>query len=156
VAGKTGTKGGDEALLQALAAGLSVPDAARASGLSERTAYRRLGRPDFRARVDAARAELVSATVGRLAALGTATAEALAKLLRSRKETVKLGAARVALEYLFKGHEHDTLARQVRELAEELERLRHGDGNPAPGSNPPPPGSAGPAGVGGAAGPAAA
>jgi hypothetical protein len=53
-------------LLSALAAGCSVEQAARAAGVSVRTAYRRLANPGFRVRLAAARDELIVATLGEL------------------------------------------------------------------------------------------
>jgi hypothetical protein len=153
VAGRTGKKGGDEALVRALAAGLSVPKAAAAAGLSERTAYRRLENPAFRSRVDRARQEVVDGVVGKLSALGDTSVEALDGLLKSPTENIKLGATRTALEYLFKSHEQLTLARQMDELRRELEELKRHDGGdaetaggeaaggsppPGPGGEPPP------------------
>jgi hypothetical protein len=128
VAPKTGKKGGDEALVRALAAGLSVPKAADAAGLSERTAYRRLQDPEFRGRVDRARQAVVDGVVGKLSALGDTSVEALDGLLRSTTENIKLGATRTALEYLFKSNEQLTLARQVDELRRDLEALKRHDG----------------------------
>jgi hypothetical protein len=101
MAEKTGKKGGDDALVQALAGGLSVPKAAQGAGLSERTAYRRLQDPAFRGRVDQARCDVVAGVVGRLSALGDASAAALAGLRKSKKESARLGAVRTAREYLF-------------------------------------------------------
>jgi hypothetical protein len=58
----------DEELICGLLAGLPVKDAARASGISERTAHRRLRDADFRRRLGEARA-------GRLAAMAKAVEE---------------------------------------------------------------------------------
>ena len=58
---------GDEALLAALLRGATVPEAARAVGLSERTARRRLHDPEFRRRLDAARAEVTAVLAAQLA-----------------------------------------------------------------------------------------
>jgi hypothetical protein len=138
VAQKSGKKTGDEALLLALASGLSVPKAAATAGVSERTAYRRLRELAFRSRVAETRVEIVSATVGRLAALGSASADALEKLLKSKAEPVRLGAARTALEYMFKSNEQQTLARQLDDLRAEVEAMKkNGDGHDATGGKPP-------------------
>jgi hypothetical protein len=136
MAGKNGNSG-DGPLAEALAAGLSVPKAAAAAGLSERTAYRRLADPAFRARVDEARAESLRAVVGQMSRLGQAAAGVLAGLMKDGPEQVRLGATRTALEYLFKGHETLNLARQLEELRAELEGLkRHGDGDAGPAGGP--------------------
>jgi hypothetical protein len=115
VAAKTGKKRGDEALLLGLASGLSVPLAAQAAGLSERTAYRRLEDPAFRARVEEMRDEMVSRTIGRLVALGELTVSALESLLGSPDPTIRLGAVRVSLDRMFKAVETNVLAQRVAE-----------------------------------------
>jgi hypothetical protein len=122
---KKGRKGVEVALIAALAAGGSVPAAAAHAGCSLRTAYRRLEDPAFRQAVEAARADLVQQTVGRLSALGVLAAEGLQDLLKSPLPGVKLGAVRTALEHLFRGAMHDNLQRLVAEMQNELERLRH-------------------------------
>jgi hypothetical protein len=58
---------GNAALLTALASGQSVKSAARAAGVSERTAFRRVADPVFRQAVSQARAELLARAVGLLA-----------------------------------------------------------------------------------------
>jgi len=89
---------GDDALVAALAAGSTVPDAAKRANMSERTARRRLDDPAFRRRVSEARGELYSAAMGRLAAVATKAADTLEKLLTSTRDAVALGAARSILE----------------------------------------------------------
>jgi hypothetical protein len=108
-----GRKGGGEALLQALAGGLSVPRAAEAAGLSRRTAYRRLKDPDFRRRVGELRTELFERAAGRLGGAGGRAAAVLAKLLGSADEKTRLAAARAILE----------LGPRVRDAAEIARRL---------------------------------
>jgi hypothetical protein len=58
---------GDEALLAALLRGATVPEAAEAARLSERTARRRLHDPEFRRRLDAARAEVTALLAAQVA-----------------------------------------------------------------------------------------
>jgi hypothetical protein len=138
-----GRKKGDEALIHALAVGVSVPAAAGHAGLSKRTAYRRLEDPAFRARVDEARAEIVSGVVGRLSGIGVLAGDTLKDLLGDASSSIRLGAARAALEFMFRGHEQDTLARQLRELKQQIEALQGPTANAAavPGE---PPGSPAP------------
>jgi hypothetical protein len=126
----------DDALVMALAAGASVADAARHARLSERTARRRLQDPAFRSRVDAARRELVTQVVGRLSAVGVLAGDTLHGLVRSAKsESVKLGACRAVLEFMFKGQELQVVARQVEELQRRIEEMANGscDGQGAAG-----------------------
>jgi hypothetical protein len=122
-----GRKNADDALVAALAAGASAAAAAAKAEVSERTVRRRLAEAAFRARVDEARAELVRQAVGKLADVGALAGETLAELVREGSGTVKLGACRAVLEYLFRGHEMDTLARQVAELKWQVEGLTRGD-----------------------------
>jgi hypothetical protein len=121
-----GRKNVDEALVLALAAGGSVPAAARHAGCSARTAYRRLAEDGFKARVEAARADLVQRAVGKLSALGGLAADTLQALLSAEAETVRLGAARAVLENMFKGVEIDNVLTR-------LARLEAGGGDAAGG-----------------------
>jgi hypothetical protein len=75
--------------------------------------------------VEAARADLVQRTVGKLSALGGLATEALQGLLKDEAGAVRLGAARTVLEHLFRGAQLDNLQRLVAEMQTELERLRH-------------------------------
>jgi hypothetical protein len=100
---------GEDALLLALACGATVEAAARQSGLTERTVYRRLKEPEFRTRLQDIRTDMVRRAAGMLTA---AAATAVNTLLSLQKESVtpsvRLGAARAVLE----------LGIKVRELAE--------------------------------------
>jgi hypothetical protein len=126
----------DEALIAALAAGGSAAAAARHAGCSERQARRRLADPDFRRRVDEAKSELVRATAGRLAALGTHFSEALRRNAECGVPAVEVRAASAGLAQMFRGAEVDVLARQLEELRREVEALRHERGEPVPGGLP--------------------
>ena len=92
-------KKSDEPLVLALACGAGVEAAARQCGLHERTVYRRLEDPAFRARVQEARAEMLKRSAGLLTA---AAGESVRTLLSLQKESappaVRLGAARAVLE----------------------------------------------------------
>ena len=101
----------DDVLVAALAAGSTKQEAARLAGVGERTVYRRLDDPQFRRRIEQARAELVGQTVGRLTDASTAAVATLRALLEAENESVRLGACRTILE----------LGRNLRE-SEELER----------------------------------
>ena len=102
-------KRGEEPLVLALACGASVEAAARQCKVSDRTVYRRLQDPGFRAQVQAARGEMVTRSAGLLTA---AAGEAVRTLLSLQKDAtppaVRLGAARAVLE----------LGIKVRELAD--------------------------------------
>lgn len=92
-------KKGEEPLVLALACGASVEAAARQCKVSDRTVYRRLQDPGFRAQVQAARGEMVTRSAGLLTA---AAGEAVRTLLSLQKDAtppaVRLGAARAVLE----------------------------------------------------------
>src|SRR5262245_1947750 len=93
-----GRRKGDDALLVALASGQTVRDAARAAGIGERTATRRLADPGFRQAVTELQAEMVGRAMGRLADGMVAAADTLRQLLSADGESVRLGAARSILE----------------------------------------------------------
>ncbi len=114
-----------DAIVLALAQGLGVAAAARQAQVHERTVRRRLADPDFRARVDQARAGMVSEAVGRLSLAGGAAATVLAQLVGSAgSEAVRLGACRAVLDHMFRGVEADTLARQLAELRAEIAEVK--------------------------------
>jgi hypothetical protein len=121
----SGRENADSALIAALAAGLTVPKAAEQTGVSERTVYRRLRSGAFRARVGQARTETVNRIVGQLAETGSKAVEDLKTLANSAtSESVKLGALRTLLEYLFRGHEQYTLAWQMEELKKQIDEVK--------------------------------
>jgi hypothetical protein len=139
-------KNADSALVAALAAGLTVPKAAEQTGVSERTVYRRLKSGAFRGKVDQARTETVNRIVGQLADTGSKAVEDLKALASAAaSESVKLGALRTVLEYLFRGHEQYTLTRQVEELKKQIDEVKRagsraetgvGQGKPGGGAAP--------------------
>jgi hypothetical protein len=150
---KKGRKNVEALLVTALAAGGSPDAAANHAGCSRRTVFRRLQEPSFRAKVEQARANLVQRTVGKLSALGGLAADGLQGLLKDESGTVRLGATRTVLEYLFRSAHVDTLARLVEQLQEELERVRRDREHPRPGTNGAAP--VGPVPAGGGGGPPA-
>jgi hypothetical protein len=109
-----GRENAEAALLLALACGATVENAARAAGVSPRTAHRRLADPAFRQRLHQVRGAMVERTAGMLTA---AAGEAVKTLLALQQETtpaaVRLGAARAILE----------LGTKLREAAELEARL---------------------------------
>lgn len=76
-------KKNEDALLLALACVATVEAAARQCHLSDRTIYRRLKDPDFRAKLQAVRADMVARSAGLLTA---AASEAVRTLLALQKE----------------------------------------------------------------------
>ena len=98
VADKEDGIGGPDALLLALAAGMSVRDAAAAAGVSESTVYRRMRDPQYRQEVQAVRGEMMSQALGAMADGMAEAAGVLRGLLRSNNEGIKLSAARSMLD----------------------------------------------------------
>lgn len=88
----------DEAAVLALASGLSWRQAAKQSGMSPRTIARRMALPEFRKHVAERRAALLDEAAGRLTAMTRYATVTLKKLLDSKSDVVRLGAARVILE----------------------------------------------------------
>jgi hypothetical protein len=107
--GKDSRKPEGERLVLALACGATVEAAARQCGVSERTVYRRLEDPAFKARVQEARGEMVKRSAGMLTAAAGASVQTLLSLQKdSAPPAVRLGAARAVIE----------LGLKVRELAD--------------------------------------
>ena len=117
-----GRKNADSALVAALACGATARDAARTTGVAERTIYRRLDDPTFTAQIDAARTEMIARAVGRLAETSTEAADTLRALLTASAETVRLGAARSILELAIKLREHDELVSRIEALEASLSK----------------------------------
>jgi len=102
-------------LLQALACGATVENAARKAGLTERTAYRRLADPEFAKQVQQQRADMVQRTLGMLTGAGISSVKTLLDLQQDAAvpAAVKRRAAHDVLE----------LARKYRESAAWEERI---------------------------------
>ena len=109
----------DEALVLALARGLRVTDAATEAGVSPRTAQRRLQEPKFASRVQDARESLVIEVRGAVLGATLEAVNTLRKLLRSKKESVRLGAARALLQGFVRFQAVEGLAERVSKLEEE-------------------------------------
>lgn len=90
---------GEFELVNALAAGSSVAEAAERAGVSAKTAYRRLREPEFKAKITVARDALFADAVGKLADAASAAIATLVDLLGSSSPTARLGAARAILEH---------------------------------------------------------
>lgn len=113
-----GRPSGDDDLILALAAGVSVIEAAERAGVGERTVYRRLADAEFRRAVSEARGRLFDAALGKLASIASKAAGTLERLMESDKPTVALGAAKAALE----------LGPRLRELSDLEDRLNRLEG----------------------------
>jgi hypothetical protein len=117
----------NHALLVALACGATVEQAAAKCGISERTVYRRMEKPEFRRQIQAFKAEMVQRAA---AALTAAAMESVRTLLELQKPSnagaVRLGAARAILEMGVKLREMAELEERIRALED-----RVGDGSAA-------------------------
>jgi hypothetical protein len=124
-------KKNDAPLIMALATGFSVAESARRAGFGERTVYRRLAEPAFRAQVVEARAQMFSQAVGRLADLAGKAVDTLGELLDSENEGVRLQASKAVLELGPRIRESVDLAAEVADLKRRLEEGEDGDRAPA-------------------------
>jgi hypothetical protein len=103
-------------MIIALARGETVKRAAALGGISERTLQRRMAEPQFRAQVLEARQVMVDRGVGLLADLGVEAGRTLHRLLKSKRPSVALGAARTILEMGPKWREAGELAQRWTDL----------------------------------------
>ena len=103
-------------LIEDLARGTAVTEAARRSGLGRRTVHRRLEEPEFRARVARARRDMIQGATEGLAGAAESAVETLTRLLEAESDSVKLGAARAILDGVLRFREAEVLAERVRKL----------------------------------------
>src|SRR5262245_33483921 len=97
---RTRQKVGDQVLLQALACGGTVQNAACKAGVSERTAYRRLADPEFCKQLQQLRLEMVQRTAAMLTGAGMSSVKTLVDLQQdvAAPPGVRRRAARDVLE----------------------------------------------------------
>jgi hypothetical protein len=128
-----GRHSADESLALALSTGQTIIDAARAAGVSERTARRRIADPDFRRRVADLRGEVIAQAASRLAAAMTHAADRLVQLVDSPDPRAALAAAKAVVGLGLLAREkvdNETLLRELEAKLEQIESQRGGD---APG-----------------------
>ena len=114
----------DDRLVIELAAGRSIPDAARAVGCSEKTIDRRLADPAFRLRIEQARRETFDAAAARLASVATAAVDALAQLMVSADtDAARVSAARAVLTLALPWRGAVEVETQLAELREQVAQL---------------------------------
>jgi len=113
---QNGRRKGDAELIVALASGASVRQAAKRAKVSERTAHRRLNDREYRRRIDAARAEMISEATGQLAKAATQATATLSKLLKSESDSIRLGACRTILENCERLRQGVELSQRMTEL----------------------------------------
>ena len=104
-----------DALVTALAAGKSIPEAAAQVGISERTAYRRLAEPSVQQQILQLRTAAFDRAVGQLAHAGAAAVETLVRNLQAPSASVQVRAAAAILALTAK-------LRATEELRQRLEQ----------------------------------
>jgi len=112
----------NQVLLMALALGASVESAAHKAGIGERTAYRCLTDPAFKARVNQARLEVALRTTGMLTGAGPGSVKTLVDLQQeaSAPAAVRRAAARDVLDLGYKFRVSGDLEQRVVALEELL------------------------------------
>jgi hypothetical protein len=112
----------EQALLSALAFGATVEHAARKAGLTERTVYRRLAEPAFRARLDEIRRDATVRTSGMLTGAALGAVKTLVDLQQdvSVPAAVRRGAARDVLEMNVKYRDAAEIEQRVAALEDRL------------------------------------
>lgn len=96
---------GDDVLFSLLVSGCHVENAARAAGISERTAFRRLADPTFRARLDQARETLRESILAKLSDGAHDAISVLMDLMREAEdEGVRFRSAKALLDGLASVH----------------------------------------------------
>ena len=88
----------DDAIVLALASGLTQVHAAERAGVSEKTVRTRLADPVFKQRVAEVRSQMVERTMAALTASGMAAVQTFLQLLQAESESVRLGAATKLIE----------------------------------------------------------
>jgi hypothetical protein len=112
-------------LLEQLLAGANVTEAAAAAGMSERTAYRRLGDPGFPEQLAAARKAVVSGVVARLAGSAEKVVAVMLELIESDSTppSVRARSCQAWLQSLQEYGMSEDLAGRLGELEKAIEKL---------------------------------
>ena len=115
-------KSADRTLLQALACGATVENAARKAGMSERTAYRRLDDAVFLDQLEQLRAEMVLRTAGMLTGAGMGAVKVLVELQNDAAQPagVRRRSARDVLEMGLKFREIAQLEQRLAAIESQL------------------------------------
>src|SRR5579884_1602289 len=127
-------KNRQEVVALALATGQEIKATAAACGVAESTIHRWLHEESFRQRVDELRTALFDAAVGKLAGLSGQAVDVLERLLTSKKEAVRLSAARTILQLGPDLREQTDLAARLDDLKRRIEEQHHVHPGPTAGS----------------------
>lgn len=126
-----GRKNADNTVILALACGATVESAARQSGVSETTIYRRLNEPSFQLRLREVQADILNRTAAALTAAATESVRTLMELQKpGTPPATRLGAARAVLELGLKIREIVALETRIAALERQFEPTRTGGGGP--------------------------
>jgi hypothetical protein len=118
---KTGRKA---ILAVSIAGGMSVRNAAIAAGISERTAFYWLKKPEMRQRIEKLREQLTDEALGMLTSAQTAATGKLLALVGDANSSVALGACRTILDYRLKLRAQEKLAAELESVKAEWESLK--------------------------------
>jgi hypothetical protein len=114
-----------ETAIAALLSEPTVEAAAVKARVSNATLRNWLKRPAFQQAYRAAKRQLVEATITRLQQMAIASTAELHKLLRCRREAVRLKAATTILTFAIRGLEHDDLVSRIEQLEEKVRNQSH-------------------------------
>jgi hypothetical protein len=93
----------------------TIPEAAKAAGVSDTTLWRWLQDPEFQAAYREARQQAVGQAIAQLQQLGSAAVRALKSVIEDEKapHSARVAAARAAFELAYRGVEVEDLAERV-------------------------------------------
>ena len=122
-----GRKNADNKVILALACGATIESAARQSGVSETTIYRRLNEPSFQLRLREVQADILNRTAAALTAAATESVRTLMELQKpGTPPATRLGAARAVIELGLKIREIVALETRIAALERQFEPTRAG------------------------------
>src|SRR5687767_7153728 len=98
----SGRRNADHLLILARAQGLGVAAAAKAAGISERTAFRRLRDPRFVEKERQFRSQVLNEAMTQMAASASLAVATLVELVKSQSENVRTAAAKSLLTHTAK------------------------------------------------------
>ena len=91
-------KTSDQKFLDGIVDGKTVISAAKAAGISERTAYRKLASDEFNDALDAIRLAHTTTLASRASALARDSVNTIADLMQSSSDAIRLKASQLAYE----------------------------------------------------------
>lgn len=118
---RSGRRSADGVLVLALSCGATIESAARQANVSERTVNRRLQDPEFQARIQAAKQEMVERTANMLSAAALESVKTLLDLQnKGQPPNVRHSAARTIIEFGVKLRENAELWSRIAALEAQL------------------------------------